>query len=419
MAGLAGLLLGMLMMWISARNRQDVENLRFQEKQDQVEDLKSRLEQHEKFDYRSRIKELETLLDNERNSAREKIAILEKAEKNMMDAFENLATRIMEEKSKKFTEQNRINISEVLGPLREQLGDFRKKIEDVYDRETRDRVSLRNEITSLRSLNEKMSKDAINLTNALKGDSKKRGNWGEVILERVLEDSGLQKGREYETQVSTRDKQGNLLIPDVVVHLPNDKDVIIDSKVALNAYERYYATDDESERKQYLSEHIASVRNHISGLQKKNYAELLNVNSLDMVLMFVPVEPALTLALEHDATLFQDAFRCGIFLVSPSTLTMNLQIIHNMWRYEYQNQNAREIAKRAGDMYDKLAGFVESLQDVGDKLEKAQLAYEKAYNRLAVGKGNLISRAEAMRKLGIEAGKQLPDDLVNQADTQE
>ncbi|MGB1800804.1 MAG: DNA recombination protein RmuC [Gammaproteobacteria bacterium] len=362
------------------------------------------------------IAELSTRLDEERKVSQEKLALLEQAERKMMETFENLSNKILDEKSKKFTEQNKTNIGEVLNPLREQLGDFRKKIEDVYDKETKDRMSLYHEITNLKSLNEQMSKDAINLTKALKGDSKKRGDWGEVILERVLEDSGLQNGREYEVQGSYRDENGKLFYPDIVVHLPNSRDVIIDSKISLNAYERYYAAEDEREKQQALNEHLTSVRTHVNDLKGKSYDELVGVNSLDMVLMFVAIEPALMLAFENDDSLFQDAFTKGIFLVSPSTLTMNLQVIQNMWRYEYQNQNAQEIAKKAGDMYDKFAGFVEALEDVGDKLGKAQNAYETAHNRLADGKGNLISRAEAIRKLGeLKTNKQLPEDLVTKS----
>lgn len=418
-AGICGFFAGSVLMWLVSRNRQHFERQRLDDRNAQIDELKSRLKTHEDFDCRARIAELETLLASERQLTKEKISLLEQAEKKMTDAFENLATRIIDEKSKKFTEQNRVNIGEVLNPLREQLGDFRKKIEDVYDKESKDRVSLYHEITSLKSLNEQMSRDAINLTRALKGDSKKRGNWGEVILERVLEDSGLRNGQEYETQGSFRDENGNLFKPDVIVHLPDNKDVIIDSKVSLNAYERYSSTEDDAERDQALKDHLNSIRSHISGLQGKNYADLLKVNSLDMVLMFVPIESALMLALEHDANLFQDAFRSGIFMVSPSTLTLNLQIIHNMWRYEYQNRNAQEIAKRAGDMYDKFVGFVEALEDIGDKLNKAQSSYQTAHNRLSEGKGNLIKKAEDMRKLGLETSKKLPAELVNESQEDE
>lgn len=360
--------------------------------------------------------ELRTKLDEERKVSQEKMELLEQAEKKMMDAFENLSNKILEEKSKKFTEQNKTNIGQVLNPLREQLGDFRKKIEDVYDKETKDRLSLYHEITNLKTLNEQMSKDAINLTNALKGESKTRGDWGEVILERVLEDSGLKNGREYEQQASYRDDSGRLFYPDIVVHLPNNRDVIIDSKVSLNAYERYYSATDEQDKTDALKEHLASIRKHISDLKGKSYDELIGVNSLDMVLMFVAIEPALMLAFEHDANLFQDAFSRGLFLVSPSTLTMNLQVIQNMWRYEYQNENAKEIAKQAGNMYDKFSGFIEALDDIGDKLGKAQTAYETAHNRLVDGKGNLISRAESIRKLGdLKTNKKIAEDLVTKS----
>ena len=431
------------MMWLLSRQKQHqqsgqlkdlevklaVENERSENKLTQIDELREKVERQESLyqqqqqsteTARVKIAELNTLLEDERKSSQEKLSLLENAEKNMASAFENLSNKIIEEKSKKFTEQNKLNISETLTPLREQLGDFKKKIEDVYDKETRDRVSLFNEITSLKSLNQQMSKDAINLTRALKGESKTRGNWGEVILQRVLEDSGLKIGREYEAQESYRDEHGKLFYPDVVVHLPDNKDVVIDSKVSLNAYERFYAADDDEEQKQALTEHLDAIRTHISDLQGKNYDELVKINSLDMVLMFVPIEPALMLAVEQDENLFNDAFKRGIFLVSPSTLTMNLQIIHNMWRYEYQNKNAKEIAKRAGDMYDKFVGFVDALEDVGDKLDKAQSAYQTAHNRLTDGRGNLVGRAEAIHKLGLQTNKKLDKELVdNQSDNDE
>ena len=365
---------------------------------------------------KARIAELGAQLDAAERNAAEKITLWQEAEKKMTAAFENLSNRILEEKSRKFADQNRRNIGEVLTPLREQLGDFRKKIEDVYDKESKDRSLLQHEISGLKSLNAQMSQDAINLTRALKGDSKKRGDWGEVILERVLEDSGLCKGREYEFQASYRAADNSLYRPDVVVRLPDQRDVIIDSKVSLNAYERYYAAEDETARQGALKEHLLSIRSHINALKAKSYAELVGLNSLDMVLMFVAIEPALMLALEQDDSLFQDAFKNGIFLVSPSTLSLNLQVIQNMWRYEYQSRNAREIAKRAGDMYDKFVGFAEALREVGDRLDKAQLAYQTAHKRLLDGKGNLVARAEAIRKLGeLNTGKQLPPALVRQA----
>ena len=434
--GIIGLLVGILLMLLFGRKKQHqetglvndleiklaVENERLENKTSQINELKEKVEQQESSYHQQqkvtetdkvKIAELQTLLEDERKLTHEKIALLEKAEENMTTAFENISTRIIEEKSKKFTEQNKQNIGEILNPLREQLGDFRKKIEDVYDKETRDRVSLFNEITSLKSLNEQMSKDAINLTRALKGESKTRGNWGEVILQRVLEDSGLKNGREYEAQESYRDKHGKLFYPDVVVHLPDNKDVVIDSKISLNAYEKFCSSEDSEEQKQALTEHLNAIRTHVSDLEDKNYDELVKINSLDMVLMFVPIEPALMLAFEQDNNLYHDAFKRGIILVSPTTLHMTLRIIHNMWRYEYQNKNAQEIAKRAGDMYDKFVGFVDALEDVGDKLDKAQSAYQTAHNRLVDGKGNLVGRAEAIRKLGLQTNKKLDKAIVD------
>lgn len=434
--GIIGLLVGILLMLLFGRKKQHqetglvndleiklaVENERLENKTSQINELKEKVEQQESSYYQQqkvteidkvKIAELQTLLEDERKLTHEKIALLEKAEENMTTAFENISTRIIEEKSKKFTEQNKQNIGEILNPLREQLGDFRKKIEDVYDKETRDRVSLFHEITSLKSLNEQMSKDAINLTRALKGESKTRGNWGEVILQRVLEDSGLKNGREYEAQESYRDKHGKLFYPDVVVHLPDNKDVVIDSKISLNAYEKFCSSEDSEEQKQALTEHLNAIRTHVSDLEDKNYDELVKINSLDMVLMFVPIEPALMLAFEQDNNLYHDAFKRGIILVSPTTLHMTLRIIHNMWRYEYQNKNAQEIAKRAGDMYDKFVGFVDALEDVGDKLDKAQSAYQTAHNRLVDGKGNLVGRAEAIRKLGLQTNKKLDKAIVD------
>jgi DNA recombination protein RmuC len=434
-----GLVLGLAIMWLiykskmmklSASNNEldrklAVEMERTENKDARIEELNNTVRERENTNKylqkdiennKVTIAELVTRLEEERKSIQEKMILLEQAESKMTHAFENLSNKILEEKSKKFTDQNKLNIGEVLNPLREQLGDFRKKIEDVYDKETKDRLSLYHEITSLKSLNEKMSKDAINLTNALKGESKKRGDWGEVILEKVLEQSGLTKGREYEMQGSYRDEANKLYRPDVIVHLPNNRDVVIDSKISLNAYERYYAAEDEDLKKLALKEHLKSISDHVSELKGKTYQELVGLNSLDMVLMFVPIEPSLMLAFEHDDNLFQDAFKHGIFLVSPSTLTMNLQIIQNMWRYEYQNMNAQKIAKQAGDMYDKFTGFVNALEDVGDKLAKAQNSYQLAHNRLTEGRGNLVSKVEAIRKLGdLEIKQRLSDDLINKA----
>lgn len=354
-------------------------------------------------------------LDEERKSAGEKIELLEQAENRLSKEFENLANRIFEEKHQKFSEVSKTGVEALLSPMREQMSDFRKKVEDVYDNENRERASLRTEIQSLKSLNERIGVDALNLTKALKGDSKTRGTWGEIQLERLLEESGLAKGREYDVQVSHRNEDGQRLQPDVVVHLPEKKDVVIDSKVSLVAYEQYYTADSDEERQRHLRAHVASLRAHFSGLSAKNYDELIGVNSLDLVIMFVPIEPALLLAFEHESNLFSEAFARRILLVSPSTLMATLQIIHNIWRYEYQNRNAQTIAAEAGKLHDQFVSFVEALEKVGDQIKRAGESYDTAHKRLISGKGNLVGRTQKLKILGAKVKKTISSELIEAA----
>ena len=364
---------------------------------------------------KTRKSELETRLEDERKNAAEKLAMLQEARDQLKIEFQNVANKIFEDKSLKFTEQNKVNMESVLKPMREQLSDFRKKVEDVYDKESKERVSLLTEITHLKSLNERISEDAVNLTNALKGQSKTRGSWGEMILERVLEESGLQKGREYEVQVMYASEEGQRRHPDVIVHLPEGKDIVIDSKVSLTAYEKYCSVDKEEKRQKRLKEHILSIRTHIKELSNKRYEELEGITTLDFVLMFLPIEGAFWTAIESEQGLFNEAFDKNIMLVSPSTLLATLRIINNIWRYEDQNKNAQVIAKKAGDLYDKFVGFVEALEDVGQKIGKAQESYQTARNRLSEGRGNLVRRTEELRQLGVKAQKELPEGLVVKA----
>jgi DNA recombination protein RmuC len=359
----------------------------------------------------AKVSELETRLEDER----EKLALLQEAREQLKMEFQNVANKIFEDKSQKFTEQNRENIEGVLKPMREQLLDFKKKVEDVYDKESKDRVSLLNEIIHLKTLNERISEDAVNLTNALKGQSKTRGSWGEMILERVLEESGLQKGREYEVQTMYASEEGQRRHPDVIVHLPEGKDIVIDSKVSLTAYEKYCTAGTEETRDKRLKEHIISIRTHIKSLSEKRYEELEGIRTLDFVLMFLPIEGAFWTAIESEQGLFNEAFDKNIMLVSPSTLLATLRIINNIWRYEDQNKNALIIAKKAGDLYDKFVGFIEALDDVGQKIDKARESYQTARNRLTDGRGNLIKRSEELRQLGVKAQKELPAELVVQA----
>ena len=358
------------------------------------------------------IAKLETLLTEERKQSTEKLKLLDEARAQLNTEFQNLANKILEEKSLKFTEQNKQNIDQVLNPLREQLGDFRRKVEDVYEKESKDRVSLFHEIKHLKDLNQKISDDALNLTNALKGQTKTQGTWGEVILERVLEESGLHNGREYETQGSFTSEEGKRLRPDVIVHLPEGKDIIIDSKVSLTAYERYCSGDDDSQRQSDLKEHIASLKAHIKGLSVKNYEDLPGIKSLDFVLLFVPIEAAFITAVENDRDIFREAFDKNIIVVSPTTLLATLKTVHNIWRYEYQNLNALEIAEKAGNLYDQFVLFVQSMDDIGDKLGKATDAYQTARKRLVDGRGNLVGRTENLKKLGAKAKKSLAAKLL-------
>ena len=348
-------------------------------------------------------------------AADEKIKLLEQAEERLTSGFENLANRIFEEKHQKFSEVSKVNIENLLSPMRQQLTDFRKKVEDVYDAESKERTSLRTELKQLKTLNERIGTDALNLTKALQGDSKLRGNWGEMQLERLLEESGLSKGREYEVQVSLKDEEGKRFQPDMVIHLPEQKDVIIDSKVSLVAYEQYHNAEAEEEHQRQLRLHITSLRNHFKGLSAKNYDELIGVNSLDLVIMFVPIEPALLLAFEHEPNLFNEAFSCGILIVSPSTLMATLQIINNIWRYEHQNQNALQIATDAGRLHDQFVLFVEALEKVGDQIKKASESYEMAHKRLISGRGNLVGRTQKLQLLGAKTKKTLPRTLLESA----
>jgi len=350
---------------------------------------------------------LETRLQEERKQTAEKLALLNSAKEKLALEFQNLAHQIFEDKSRRFADQNRDNLDQLLSPFRLQLKDFEKKVDETYQKEARERFSLRQEVLRLQDLNQQIQTDAVNLTRALKGHTKTQGIWGEMILERVLEESGLRKGREYEVQGSFRDEQGKQFRPDIIVRLPENKDIIIDSKVSLTAYERYVNTTQEDQRGVALRQHLGSLQAHIKSLQSKRYESLPGINSLDFVLMFVPVEGAFMLALEEDEGLFRKAFEQNVMIVSPSTLLLTLRTIQNIWRYEYQNRNAVEIARQAGNLYDHFVRFVNDLEKIGELLERTRQSYDQAYKRLATGRGNLIRRAEGLRELGIQNSKVL------------
>ncbi|SFG55319.1 DNA recombination protein RmuC [Neptunomonas qingdaonensis] len=405
-------------------HQQQLKEVQYQERLSYLDKLENKLDnlEFDRSDLReqlairqAQVAELEARLHADRESAEEKLTLLAEARDQLKQEFQNLANQIFDEKSQRFSESSRKEMGMLLTPLRDQIGDFKRRVEDVYDREAKDRRALHTEISQLKRLNVQMSQDAINLTQALKGESKTQGNWGEIVLERVLEESGLRKGHEYEVQVSLKDQQQRYQ-PDVIVHLPDGKDVIIDSKVSLTAYEQYCSSDDAQFRLQQRKAHAVSLQNHIRGLGDKAYQKLEGVRSLDFVLMFVPIEGAFLLALEHDPELFRFAFERNIMLVSPTTLLVTLRTIQNIWRYEHQSQNAQEIAKRGADLYDKFVGFIESLEDVGKHLSRAQQAYDVSFSRLSSGRGNLVQQAVALNELGVSGKKILPKRLVDIAE---
>jgi DNA recombination protein RmuC len=338
----------------------------------------------------------------------ERLGWLEQSREQMKKDFEALSARIFEERSVKLQEQNRTGLDDVLKPFREQLQEFRRRVDQIHSDDNRQQATLLEQIRHLQQLNQSMVEDARHLTNALKGQTKTQGNWGEMILERILEESGLTRGREYETQVSMTSEAGQRRQPDVIVHLPDNKDVIIDAKVSLTAYERFCREDDEELRRQALDEHVQSLRSHIRGLNRKEYEGLDGVQTLDFVLLFIPVEAAFLSAMEKAPELYNEAYNKHIVLVSPTTLLVTLRTINNIWRNEYQNRNALEIADRAGKICDQIALLAEALDDVGDKLGRAQKSFDTAYDRLQRGRGNLLGQAHKLQSLGARARKQLP-----------
>ena len=362
------------------------------------------------------LREQEVTLDKERRATSEKLELLERNRDALKQEFENLANKIFEQKSERFSQQTRTSLDTLLNPFRDQLQDFRKRVEDVYTTETRDRQALRSEIKSLQDLNRQITEEASNLTKALKGDKKIQGNWGELILERVLEKSGLRKGVEYETQGSYRDGDNQLLRPDVVVYLPDSRNLIIDSKVSLLAYQQWVTEEDEAARESALKQHVEAVRNHIRTLSEKDYSQLHGLHSPDFVLLFMPIEPAFVAAFQQDENLFAEAFERKIIVVTPTTMLATLRTIENIWRYERQSQNARRIADRAGAVYDKLRVFVEAMERLGGQLHTAQGTYDSAMNTLTRGRGNLISQANRFVELGVRVKKELPKGIMDQAE---
>lgn len=353
---------------------------------------------------------LQQLLDSQKE---EIVKIQEEAKLQ----FENLANKILEEKTLKFTEQNQQNLKNILNPLQEKITDFEKKVENTHKESIDYHAALRQQILGLKEMNLQMSKETLNLTKALKGDSKIQGNWGELVLERVLEKSGLEKGREYEIQKSFTTEEGNRVQPDVIINLPDGKKMIVDSKVSLTAYEKYINEEDDEQKNSFLKEHVNSLKRHVEQLGSKNYQHLYQMESPDFVLLFIPIEPAFAIALNEDTQLYNKAFEKNIVIVTPSTLLATLRTIDSMWTNQKQQENAYEIARQAGALYDKFDGFVTDLVKIGKKMDEAKTEYEGAMNKLVDGKGNLITSVQKLKIMGAKAKKSLPDAILNRANS--
>ena len=362
------------------------------------------------------ISRLNATVEQERKGFAEKTAILDDAKKTLGHEFENLGNRIFEDTSKKFAEKNKTDMEGILAPLRERIKDFDRKVTDTHVDATRQITSLQTHVKNLETLGEKMSRDALNLATALKGESQTQGAWGEIVLERALEMSGLRKDFEYHSQPTYRGQDGNALRPDVVVHLPEGKDVVVDSKVSLTAYERYVSCDDEAEKERFLSQHLTSLRSHVRDLGEKNYENIPEIKSLNYVLMFVPLESAFMLAVEKERNIQGEALEKNIMIVGPSMLLFALRTIQSIWQFEHQNANARKIAESAGRMYDTFVTFAEHMEKIGERISQSRDAYEKAMSRLCEGRGNLVKRASDLRNLGVKAGKQLPAGMEERSD---
>ncbi|RTY74755.1 DNA recombination protein RmuC [Flavobacterium sp. LS1R10] len=344
---------------------------------------------------------------------------VEKLQEKFTKEFENLANKILEEKSNKFTEQNKENMKNILTPLQDKIQLFEKKVEDTHKESIDYHAALRQQILGLREMNIQMSRETINLTKALKGDSKMQGNWGELVLERVLEKSGLEKGREYEVQQAFTTEDGNRVFPDVVINLPEGKKMIVDSKVSLTAYEKYINEEDDLLKIAYLKEHVSSIKRHVEQLGNKNYHDLYQIESPDFVLLFIPIEPAFAMALNEDTSLYNKAFEKNIVIVTPATLLATLRTIDSMWTNQKQQENALEIARQAGALYDKFEGFVADLIKIGKKIDESKIEYSGAMNKLVEGKGNLIVSVEKLKKMGAKAKKALPESIINRSEKNE
>jgi DNA recombination protein RmuC len=428
---LVGITVGVLAGWLFARyqhssSTQNTSSVLFEE-QGRVKELTGRLaelkaevekERRTVIELNSSLSTTEADYRNLQEKLKDQEKELNTLQEKFTIQFENLANKIFDEKSKKFTEQNKSNMSDILKPLGEKITDFEKKIDTAHKESIEKNAGLFNELKNLKSLNVQMSEDAKNLTRALKGDTKAQGNWGEFILESILEKSGLERGREYSVQESFTSPEGRRQQPDVIVKLPEDRHIIIDSKVSLTAYNLYVNTEGDQERTAYLKQHLQSMRQHMRILADKEYQKNYSDNGLDFVIMFVPIEPAYLLAIQNENSLYEEAFEKRIVLVSPTLLQPSLQLIKSAWKQEYQNRHALEIANKAGNLYDKFVAFTDDLVSLGRYLNNTRKSYEDAMNKLTTGSGNLVRRTEELKKLGAKAGKAIDQKLLTRAEDQ-
>jgi DNA recombination protein RmuC len=385
--------------------------------QESVEALENQLntlrERYQKSQLQRAV--IESKYEQEIASSQEKLELLQNAKDELSREFSNLSNKIFQEKNKEFSSLNKEQLELFLKPFREQVGEFAKRSREQFEVELKERHLLKSELKRLEEMNAQLAQEALNLTKALKGENKTQGNWGELVLENILEHSGLRKGSEYELQKSLKDGDGKRYQPDVIIHMPDNRDIIVDAKVSLRAYERYINAEDENEKRVALKEHLNSISRHIKELSNKKYEALESINTLDFVLMFMPIEGAFLLALKEDGEFFKHAFEENILVVSPSTLLVTLRTIEHIWRTKHQQEHAKKIAKEAEAMVEKLILFVEEMQNFGIMLQKTQESYDKAMNRLSTGRGNVIKRAQNIVKLGIKTKKELP--LVSEDDT--
>ena len=360
------------------------------------------------------IATLNTTIKEQNKNIEEKLALLSENKDKLTKEFHYIANKVLENNSKKFSEQSSQSVKEIITPVKLQIEEFKKRVDDIYDKEAKERNTLLHEIKTLKELNEKMSQDALNLTNALKGETKQQGTWGEMILERVLESSGLREGEEYEREVSLKSEGGERFRPDVIVKLPGDRQIIIDAKTSLTNYERYISSNSEEEKNKELKLHINSIKEHIKELSKKDYEKLSGVNSLDFIFMFIPVEGALLVALKNDPTLYDKAFREHIVLVSPTTLLVALRAVENSWRYEKQAQNIKEVTIKAEKLYTKFVGFLKDFENIGKSIKKSEESYNDALKKLSTGRGNIIRQITQFKESAkISPKNEIPQELID------